>query len=259
MRYLILSDLHAGLEAFEACLRAADGRFDAVVCLGDVVGYGPDPNAVIDLLRRQISPIHAVGAVIRGNHDKACCGIASADDFNLWAKAATYWTRSVLTEEHAGFLRELPLGPKVLPGFEIVHGSERDEDEYVMNASGAIPILQAQQLQLVFFGHTHTQGGFFLGPQSLSRRIGAGSASNSFAGEGRVLSIHLEDETRYLINPGSVGQPRDGNWRAAFAIYDDAGRQVDFYRAAYNLPKTQEKMARVGLPEPLIRRLEIGK
>ncbi|HEV2418149.1 MAG TPA: metallophosphoesterase family protein [Terriglobia bacterium] len=253
MRYLVLSDLHAGLEAFESCLRAAEGKFDAAVCLGDVVGYGPDPNAVIDLLLRQKNSV-----VIRGNHDKACCGIASADDFNLWAKAATYWTRSVLREEHIAFLRELPPGPKVLPGFEMVHGSERDEDEYVMNAPAAMPILQEQQLQLVFFGHTHYQGGFFRDRTGASRRIGAGDM-NDAGRDGRVLSVHLEDETRYLINPGSVGQPRDGDWRAAFAIYDDADRRIDFYRASYDLPKTQEKMAYAGLPEPLIRRLEIGK
>ncbi|MGH9343484.1 MAG: metallophosphoesterase family protein [Terriglobia bacterium] len=253
MRHLILSDLHAGLEAFEACLRAAEGRFDAVVCLGDVVGYGPDPNAVIELLRRQNA------GVIRGNHDRACCGIASADDFNLWAKAATYWTRSVLTEEHAAFLRGLPSGPKVLPGFEIVHGSEKDEDEYVMNVSEAIPHLQAQQLQLVLFGHTHYQGGFSLNPRGASRHISAGFARAPLADGERVFSVKLEGKTRYLINPGSVGQPRDGDWRAAFAIYDDTGRQIDFYRASYNLPKTQEKMTLAGLPEPLIRRLEVGK
>ncbi|MGH9402665.1 MAG: metallophosphoesterase family protein [Terriglobia bacterium] len=252
MRYLILSDLHAGLEAFEACLRTAAGRFDAAVCLGDVVGYGPDPNAVIELLRRQI------GAVIRGNHDKACCGITSADEFNPWAKAATYWTRSVLTEEHTAFLRELPPGPKTLPGFEMVHGSEKDEDEYVMNASDAVPVLQAQQLPLVFFGHTHHQGGFFLEPLGAARPIIASFAGDALTGEGRVLSVRIEEETRYLVNPGSVGQPRDGNWRASFAIYDEADRQVDFYRAAYDLPKTQEKMVRAGLPEPLIRRLERG-
>lgn len=252
MRYFVVSDLHAGLEAFEACLRAAEGKFDTAVCLGDVVGYGPDPNAVVSLLRKQTD------AVIRGNHDRACCGLTGADDFNPWARAATYWTRSVLTDEHTVFLRGLPSGPKVMPGFELVHGSERDEDQYVMNSLDAGPILQAQQIQLVFFGHTHYQGGFSLGRRGAVRRLG-GAGLDAFTREGRVLSIALEDGTRYLVNPGSAGQPRDGDWRAAFAIYDDAARQVDFYRVAYNLPQTQEKMARAGLPDPLIQRLEAGR
>lgn len=256
MRYLILSDLHGGLEAFEASLRAAAGKFDSVVCLGDVVGYGPDPNAVIAGLRERS------GLIIRGNHDRACCGLASAEDFNPWAKAATYWTQSVLSDENTEFLRGLPAGPKVLPGFELVHGSPRDEDEYVMNALDAAPALQEQKLQLVFFGHTHYQGGFARDRRGAVRRIGqigAAGLGEQAAYESRVASLALQDGTRYLVNPGSVGQPRDGDWRAAFAIYDDALRQIDFHRVAYDLPKTQEKMARAGLPEPLILRLEAGR
>lgn len=252
MRYLIVSDLHAGLEAFEACLQAAEGKFDAAVCLGDVVGYGPDPNAVVSLLRKHTD------AVIRGNHDRACCGLTDAEAFNPWARAATYWTRSVLTDEHAAFLRGLTSGPKVMPGFELVHGSERDEDEYVMNSLDAGPILQAQAVQLVFFGHTHYQGGFSLSRRGAVRRI-PGTGMDASTCEGCVLSIAVEDGARYLLNPGSVGQPRDGDWRAAFAIYDDAERRIDFYRVPYNLPETQEKMTRAGLPDPLIRRLEAGR
>jgi predicted phosphodiesterase len=248
LRYLILSDLHAGLEAFEECLRLAAGKYDEAVCLGDVVGYGPDPNAVIDLVRKETS------AIIRGNHDKACCGIIDADDFNLWAKAATYWTRAVLTEEHTTFLRELPAGPKAFGTFAIVHGSVIDEDQYVMGAPEAAPALQAQQLPLVFFGHTHHQGGFSLDSSRALRR-----SSADFGPNGRVLSVTVEEGIRYLLNPGSVGQPRDGDWRAGFAIFDDAGPRVDFYRTPYDLAKTQAKMARAGLPEALIRRLELGR
>lgn len=253
MRYLILSDLHSGLEAFEACLRSAAGKFDSAVCLGDVVGYGPDPNAVIAQL------LERTGLVIRGNHDRACCGLASAEDFNPWAKTATYWTRSVLSDENTAFLCGLPAGPKVLPGFEMVHGSPRDEDEYIMSALDAAPALQEQNLQLVFFGHTHYQGGFAHDRRGAVRRIGIEKSGEEAAYESRVASLTLQDGTRYLVNPGSVGQPRDGDWRAAFAIYDDALRQIDFHRVAYDLPKTQEKMARAGLPEPLILRLEAGR
>ncbi|MGH9404959.1 MAG: metallophosphoesterase family protein [Terriglobia bacterium] len=248
MRYLILSDLHAGLEAFEACLSLASGRYDQAVCLGDVVGYGPDPNAVIDVLAQRSS------AVIRGNHDKACCGITDADDFNPWARAATYWTRAVLTEEHTEFLKLLPAGPKPLAGFEMVHGSAQDEDQYVMAGPDAQAALAVQQTPLVFFGHTHHQGAF-----SVSRSDAYRRAKFPPDGEGCVLSLELKEQSRYLINPGSVGQPRDGNWRSGFAIYDDSERHVRFYRSPYDLPKTQEKMVRAGLPEALIRRLEVGR
>lgn len=248
MRILILSDLHANLEAFEECLKLAAGKYDEAVCLGDVVGYGPDPNAVIELLRQQTSTI------IRGNHDKACCGINDAEDFNPWAKAATHWTQSVLTPEHTTFLRDLPAGPKAFGDFEMVHGSVQDEDQYVMAALEAHPALEVQKTPVVFFGHTHHQGGFSL------REGGGFCRISPQAGiDGRVLRLKIKHGTRYLLNPGSAGQPRDGNWRAGFAIYDDAAARVDFYRTAYDLTKTQTKMVRIGLPEPLIRRLEVGR
>ncbi|HEX5482053.1 MAG TPA: metallophosphoesterase family protein, partial [Terriglobia bacterium] len=129
MRYLILSDIHSSLEALEKCLAVAQGKYDAAVCLGDVVGYGADPNAVIDRVRETAS------AIVRGNHDKACCGITDAEDFNTLAREAREWTREALTPAHAAFLRQLPSGPLTLPGFEIVHGSVQDEDKYVMDAA----------------------------------------------------------------------------------------------------------------------------
>ncbi len=248
MRYLVLSDPHANLEALEKCLEEAKGNYDRVVCLGDLVGYGPDPNEVTRITRE------AASAVIRGNHDKACCGITDASEFNPFARAAAVWTQQSLTPDHIEYLRNLPAGPLVIPGFEAVHGSERDEDEYVMGAAEAIPALKEQSLQLVFFGHTHHQGGFLLGPGGTLKRIKMPDQD-----DGCILSLPLERGTRYLINPGSAGQPRDGDWRAAFAILDEDSRVVDYYRTSYNLAQTQEKMSRAGLPEPLIRRLEFGR
>jgi predicted phosphodiesterase len=248
MRYLILSDLHANLEALEGCLNLANDKYDQAACLGDLVGYGPDPNAVIDLARQ------TAGAIIRGNHDQACSGITDASDFNPLARAAVLWTRQNLTLEHLEFLRQLPPGPRVLPGFEIVHGSAQDEDEYITGAAEAIPALREQTLQLVFFGHTHHQGGF-----SLSRTGAFTRMSVSSGRDGCARKLDLEDGTRYLINPGSTGQPRDGDNRAAFAVLDTDARQVEFYRTSYDLAQTQEKMSRAGLPEPLIRRLEFGR
>jgi predicted phosphodiesterase len=250
MRYLILSDLHANLEALESCLELAKGKYDEAACLGDLVGYGPDPNGVIDRARE------TAGAIIRGNHDQACSGITDASDFNPFARAAAIWTRQNLTLEHLDFLRQLPPGPLLLPGFEIVHGSVEDEDEYVTGAAEAIPALRTQTLQLVFFGHTHLQGGFCLSHTGGFRRI---NVSSSRDGDGCTGKLDLEDGTRYLINPGSTGQPRDGDSRAAFAILDSNARQVQFYRTSYDMARTQEKMSRAGLPEPLIRRLEFGR
>jgi predicted phosphodiesterase len=248
MRYLILSDLHANLEALEKSLELAQGKYDKAVCLGDLVGYGPDPNGVVELVKQFAS------AVIRGNHDKACSGITDASEFNLFARLAVAWTRSTLTLENLAFLRQLPAGPEKVDRFEIVHGSEQDEDQYVLEAADAVLALKTQGLPLVFFGHTHHQGAFCL--------TGMGSFSAiplNPAADGRPICLPLSDDTRYLINPGSVGQPRDGDWRAAFAIFDENAHLIEFYRTKYDLARTQSKMVAASLPDPLIHRLEFGR
>lgn len=254
MRYLILSDLHAGLEALEACMALANRRYDRVVCLGDLVGYGPDPAAVIDSARALTRQI------IRGNHDKACAGLTDAEDFNPWARLATYWTRSVLSDDRLSFLRELKPGPMTVNGFEMVHGSARDEDEYVLRVRDAIPLLQRQATPVAFFGHSHIQGGFSLDADGEVSPIdiSSGASSNGLA-QDCVAVVTVDPGARYLVNPGSVGQPRDGNWRSAFAIFDDNARRIEYYRTSYNLPLTQQKMAKAHLPDPLIRRLENGR
>lgn len=248
MRYLIISDIHSNLEGFEKCMELARGQYDQVVCLGDLVGYGPDPNAIIDRVRG------VANRVIRGNHDKACSGIDDAEDFNLLARIGTIWTRNELTPEHLAFLRGLPEGPMNIDGFQIVHGSVADEDEYLVGPVQALPALRALKTQLVFFGHTHHQGGFMLSSEGKFQSIRSDSKN-----DGRTQVLKLEDGERYLLNPGSVGQPRDGDWRAAFAILDQEKRQVEYFRTPYDLPKTQEKMLKAGLPDPLIRRLELGR
>lgn len=248
MRYLILSDLHANLEAFETCKALAQSKYDEVLCLGDLVGYGPDPNAVIEVVRA------IAKTIIRGNHDKACSGISDAEDFNALAKQATLWTRTELTPENLAFLRDLPLGPVTINGFQMVHGSPGDEDEYIFGPGQALPTLRGQTIQTVLFGHTHYQGGFMITPNGRFHSIHCSSKE-----EGLIATLPLEDGARYLINPGSVGQPRDSDWRAAFAILDEEQRQVEYYRTPYDLAQTQEKMQKAGLPEPLIRRLELGR
>ena len=248
MRYLILSDIHSNLEALEKCLQLAEGKYDDVICLGDLVGYGPDPNAVIDRVR----PIAKF--IIRGNHDKACSGITDAEDFNPLARAATMWTREQLTAENFAFLRALPAGPVQMDWFQIVHGSPVDEDEYVLGPGQALPALRSLSSQMTLFGHTHNQGGFMISPAGRFQSIRLPSKQ-----EFTNFAFKLEEGGRYLINPGSIGQPRDGDWRAAFAILDESQRSVEYFRTVYDLPKTQQKMRQAGLPDPLIHRLEIGR
>ncbi len=248
MRYLILSDIHSNLEALEKSLEVARGLYDEVVCLGDLVGYGPDPNAVIVRVKELAK------VIIRGNHDKACSGIMETGEFNRLAQLATEWTRKQLTPEHLAFLRDLPAGPVKLAAFSLVHGSPPDEDEYIFGPQEALPVLRDVTVQLTLFGHTHLQGGFGLTSKGRLQIIRSASKAN-----GKTGTLKLEEGARYLINPGSVGQPRDGDWRAAFAVVQDNPRSVEYYRTPYDLPKTQEKMKQAGLPEPLIRRLELGR
>ncbi len=248
MRYLLLSDIHSNVEAFDRCMELAQGRYDQVLCLGDLVGYGPDPNPVIERVRA-IAEI-----IIRGNHDKACAGLSDAEDFNPYARLATVWTRGELTAENFEFLRALPAGPVYMGGFAIVHGAPIDEDEYILGPSQALPALRNLPIQVVLFGHTHYQGGFMLTPQGRYQSVRCSAKQ-----DGLTFVLPFEEGGRYLINPGSVGQPRDGDPRAAFAVLDEEQNHVEYYRTPYDLAKTQGKMERAGLPDPLIRRLELGR
>jgi len=248
LRILILSDIHSNLEAFEKCMELAEGRYKRAVCLGDLVGYGPDPNAVVERLRQ------VTDAVIRGNHDKACSGLTDAGDFNLLARLATDWTRKQLTPENISYLRFLPEGPLVQEGFQLVHGSPEREDEYLFGAAQALPELRKATFQITLFGHTHRQGGFLMHAHGRFQTIHIPPAK-----DGLVETLELEAGARYLINPGSVGQPRDGDWRAGFAVLDQKAKQVEYYRTRYDLAVTQTKMMQARLPEPLIRRLELGR
>ena len=248
LRYLFLSDIHSNLEGLEKCLELAKGKYDEIICLGDLVGYGPDPNAVIVRLRA------IAHVIIRGNHDKACASLSDAAEFNPLARLATDWTRQHLTPEHIEYLKNLPTGPLTIDWFEIVHGAPIDEDEYILGPGQALPALRNLAVQAVFFGHTHYQGGFMLSPKGRFQSIRCSSKEDS-----QTVTLPLEDGGKYLINPGSAGQPRDGDWRAGFAILDSDQRQVEYFRTPYDLASTQEKMRAGGLPDPLIRRLEIGR
>lgn len=255
MRLLLLSDIHANLEAMEACLDAAPA-YDLVVNLGDVVGYNASPNEVCERVRAIGGPI------VRGNHDRACTGLTDLSEFNMVAAMSARWTRFVLETEHMDWLRSLPQGPAQvdeLPGIEFAHGSPRDEDEYLLNAFIASTNFRVPcHPDVMMFGHTHLQGGFVY-QEGRTYSL----APNYESMEGAVEStLRLLPGERYLINPGSVGQPRDGDWRAAFALYEnngDAPAQVTFYRVPYDVKQTQDKIFAAELPERLALRLATGR
>ncbi len=246
MRYLIISDIHSNMTALETALAAAKGKWEKAVCLGDLVGYGPDPNEVIDCIR-------SLGAIaIRGNHDKAVAGTDAVEDFNPIARAAALWTRQQLRPENLQFLQKLAKGPRMVDGFCIAHGSVHDEDEYVYAPEIAADALKGSTAAVTFFGHTHLQGGFSLQDDRVQvlRPPGAGRESSIVA---------IERGTTYLFNPGSIGQPRDGNTRAGFAIADLENGTVEFWRVPYDIEGVQKRMTEANLPEPLILRLSFGR
>jgi predicted phosphodiesterase len=247
MRILVLSDLHANATALEAVLDAASGRWDLAVCLGDVVGYGPDPNEVAGRIRE-------LGIkTIRGNHDKAVAGLMDTNDFNPVAKAAVDWTRATLKPEHLEWLATLPQGPFRTDGVVLVHGAFQDEDEYVFTPAQALEGLLDSSEEVTFFGHTHHQGGFSYLNSNLEVLQLRPRPSEPFA------ALRVEQNRRYLLNPGSIGQPRDGDPRAAFAIADLDHHTVEFGRVAYDISAVQERMRMARLPEPLVQRLVVGR
>jgi len=251
VRLLLLSDIHSNLDALEACLAAAPAH-DVVVNLGDIVGYGASPNEVTERSR-------GLGKLfVRGNHDKAATGLMDISDFNPVAGLAALWTRDNLTSGNLEWLRALPHGPMqidYLPDVQFVHGSPVDEDEYVVTLQDALEPLLVSSVPITFFGHTLLQGGFSTNH----------SSSDDYrplyksVGQNETFDLKLKEGVRYLINPGSVGQPRDGDWRAAFALFDSDARAVTFCRAPYNLKRAQDRILAANLPQRLATRLAAGR
>jgi len=250
MRALILSDIHANLEALEAVLAAAP-EHDAVWNLGDVVGYGASPNEVIEKVR---SLDHLV---VRGNHDRACCDPPSLEFFSATAASAVRWTQRVLTPENLAWLQHLAPGPVSPAGREsvCVHGSPYHEDEYLFTLEDTWESFHANPARIIFFGHTHRQEAFATNQQEQFHL----KPQYSSAFEPDQCELTLRKGARYLLNPGSVGQPRDGDRRAAFALYDDARELLTWFRVPYELEKAQEKILRAGLPDYLAERLASGR
>jgi len=246
VRALVISDLHSNAEALRSVLaHVRRKKFDHVVCLGDFVGYGAQPNQVLDTMRMFKG---AKKVYIRGNHDRVAAGLDDAEGFNTAAKAAALWTREHLSPANRRFLRDLPLGPLVKESVQFCHGSPHDEDEYVFNGHHAAAVFSGSDEKFILYGHTHMPVIFALDEHGYVE----GAAIRGDA------TLRLSRSHRYLINPGSVGQPRDRNPEASFIIFDTKALTVQFFRVPYDVKKTQASIRGAGLPRILADRLALG-
>ena len=245
----IISDIHANLEALDAVIAAIDSLpVDALYCLGDLVGYNADPDACVDMV------LSRAKAVIRGNHDKAVAGFLNLDWFNRSARDAVLWTRKSILPTTLEKVRKLPEGPLELEeGLLLCHGTPYDEDAYLMDAGSAAKSFahmaaQYPRARFCLYGHTHY-------PQVAVRITGRNKAEFLPTSE----QFDLEPDFAYLINPGSIGQPRDGIARASFGILDTKRRVYRSVRVAYDVRQTQGKILGAGLPADCARRLAEGR
>jgi diadenosine tetraphosphatase ApaH/serine/threonine PP2A family protein phosphatase len=247
MRYLIIADIHANIEALTAVLETepAERAWDQLLVLGDLVGYGAAPNEVVDRIR-ELNPV----AIIRGNHDKAACGLEDGSNFNQVARLAALWTLETLTPDNRQYLKELPVGPEAIDDLvEICHGSPFDEDHYIFDGEDALRALGSSGRPVCLFGHTHLPVVFHYEKE----------AFDGFVPEDGETTIDLRPDARYLVNAGSVGQPRDGDARAAYGIYDSSARALTLKRIAYPIDAAQRRILSAGLPASLANRLAVGR
>ena len=243
MHIAVIADIHANHEALQAVLERIHAfNVDGIVCLGDIVGYNANPNECVDILRKE-----KIVSVL-GNHDACASGLEDPDRFNELARRALFWTREHLTEENRSFLLELPREKRAHDYF-LFHGSIHNTNRYILSRDDVVNNFQSLAglrgaLNLGFFGHTHVR-------TVLCDYQGSVSMSKS-------LELALSPDNRYLINPGSVGQPRDGDPRAAFLVYDSTEHFIIFHRVEYDIRKCQDKVIRAGLPPQLAERLGQG-
>lgn len=246
MRYLVFSDIHSNIEAFQALTEYAQSlKIDRYLFLGDLVGYNASPDESIELIQT-LKPLWP----IRGNHDKAVCGLDELVSFNPIAASAIIWTKKNITEENLNYLQNLDKGPRKIEDDDITicHGAPFDEDYYLFGEFDAAEAFLHFNTFICFFGHTHF-------PCLYARKNW--NVEGTFPGEGKK-EIRLKEKTNYLINPGSVGQPRDRNPKASCAVYDSDARSITFHRINYDFKKTQKKILQVNLPAQLAERLKLG-
>ena len=242
MRYAIISDIHGNLAALDRVLQHIESdECDRIICLGDIVGYGPFPNECIDLVRQQCD------IVLMGNHDHAAIGRTDTTYFNIYAKMAIDWTSAVLTPRSIDFLQGLDFRYSESDAL-FVHATpcEPEAWDYILSPFEALRNFECFAERVAFIGHSHVPVIFSLQGE---RDIDARRASN----------LVLKEDRRYIINVGSVGQPRDGNPKAAFAIYDDQSRELEMIRVEYDITATQKAMMDMDLPFFLVERLSHGQ
>lgn len=244
MRYLVLSDIHSNLEALEEALRFKD--YDEILVLGDLVGYGANPNECVERVRA-LQP----RAVIRGNHDKVACGIDSGDFFVSHALVAAIWTREQLSDDNIDYLRNLVAGPLAIDEYvTIAHGAPGDEDAYILSPQEAENHFWQFTTPICLIGHTHVAQLYAMNKMKLD--VAAAS-------DGLQLELVLDGVHRYMLNPGSVGQPRDGDARGAFMVLDTTKRIAEYHRFVYDIATAQTKIRNAGMPEFLAQRLAQGR
>ena len=247
MKYAIISDVHANLEALESVLNDLRPQADAVVCLGDIVGYNANPNECLALVRSVCK------VVIAGNHDQAACDLRLYDDFSDYAKEAIDWTREQLPEAEKQYLRTLPTTAEFGGCWLAAHGSPWDTDEYLFHTAhfhAAFAYLQQDwpSIRACFIGHTHLPMIWECSP--------TGSVSPT---DMTSLTVTLQPAQRYIINPGSVGQPRYGGPAATYLLLDDQALTVEFRFVPYDVTTTQDKIYDAMLPVALAERLALGQ
>lgn len=246
LRYLIVSDMHGNCDAFDAVLRRVRRkRFERSLVLGDLVGYGAGPNQIVEAVRTLPGEIFQV----RGNHDKVVGGIEDGGNFNPAALQAARWTTERLTPANLRAVRELPIGPlEIAEDLAMCHGSPLDEDAYVFSDFDAYQIFSSHSPAVTFFGHTHIPSLFVRHPGGIEVALLRGESG----------SIRIEAGFQYLLNPGSVGQPRDRDPRASFMTYDSDRGVVRWQRVEYPISRAQERILKAGLPKVLAERLAAG-
>jgi diadenosine tetraphosphatase ApaH/serine/threonine PP2A family protein phosphatase len=240
VRYAILSDIHGNLEALRAVLDDCAGRVDAVLCLGDTVGYGADPLACVELIAERAQ------AIVGGNHEHAVSGRLSLTWFNRYARVAAEWTRERLDEDHRAYLGALPL-LREIGDATLVHASpaQPEEWDYLVTAEDGLAAFSHFATRWCFVGHSHVPGAWSLGSAGPEHHPGAGF-------------LQAERGRRYIVNVGSVGQPRDRDPRAAYAVWDVEAGRTQIHRVAYDVGTARRKIVEAGLPRLLADRLAAG-
>lgn len=243
MRYALFGDIHGNLEALETVMAEYDREgIDEYICLGDIVGYGANPRQCLDIVREKC----ASGLVVAGNHDHAICGKLNIDFFNSYARQAVLWTREQLEQSDIDYLHALELVKKLDPALTVVHGTLNFPEmfDYITTSYDAHLTLELLETPVCFLGHSHVPVTFFSGP------------TVTFSMESEV---EIRPDRKTLVNIGSVGQPRDENPKASYAIYDTDQQKVWVKRIDYDIEKAGAKIIAAGLPEILAERLKYGR